>query len=186
MGERSNRVWVVMLVVIVVGLFGGSFYLIHWISSGASSPVPRPATGGSGAGPAMDPGQVDDALIAHIQAGRYEDAYLLTTRAYRASVPLEDFTRAVRQNRYLQTSKLIGCFRVVTWEGSVHLRECILHSAAGQAHATLHYALDEGEWRMTGIVIGGTPAFPGVANRDLDLPAEAGPEPTPTDREDTQ
>ncbi len=184
MGDKSSMIWTVSLALLVLALFGGSFYFIYWISSGAPSTAPRPTAGGGDATPAMDPGQVDDALIAHIQAGRYAEAYGLMTRAYRASVPLEDFARAARQNRYLQTSELIGCFRVVTWEDSVHLRECILHSAAGKAHATLHYALDDGEWRMTGIVIGGTPAFPGVASRDLDLPAEAEPASAAGARED--
>ena len=108
-----------------------------------------------------DPGEVDDELIAHIQNRRFAEAYALTTAASRDSVPLEVFASAVAKNRYLMTSKLIGCHRWVTYEGAVHLRECVMTSEVGKAYATLHYAMDGGEWRMTGIVIGGTPAFPG-------------------------
>lgn len=157
MGSAAKSVLPIVLLIAGVGV------AIWFMTRMASPPAPSPeqAARGGQAQAAGDPGKVDDALIAHIQAGDYQQAYELMTSAYRDSVPLEDFERAVRGNRYLQTSKLIGCFRTVTWENAVHLRECILRSEAGKAHATLHYALEDGQWRMTGIMIGGTPAFPG-------------------------
>jgi len=157
MGSSSSKALPLLIAAAGVG------FAIYMFLSMRSVPTPsgQPPAGQGETGGAGDPGKVDDALIAHIQAGRYGEAYQLMTSAYRDSVPLEDFERAARGNRYLQTSKMIGCFRVVTYEKSVHLRECILRSEAGNAYATLHYALENGKWRMTGIMIGGTPAFPG-------------------------
>lgn len=107
-----------------------------------------------------DPGQVDDTLIAHIQDERWERAYMLMSAAYRRGVSLERFQRAVSANQYLKTTTLIGCSHIETFELGVQRRECILQSEAGNAFAQLYYARDPEGWRMTGMVIGGTPAFP--------------------------
>ncbi len=117
-------------------------------------PVPQEPRGPS-------PGEVDDQLIAHVQAGQYDLAYGLMTQAYRDSVPLQRFSASVSRNQYLRTSQSIGCDSVVTHGGDVHVRECTLQSTAGNARATLYYARDRGQWRMTGMLIGGVPAFPG-------------------------
>ena len=107
-----------------------------------------------------DPGQVDDTLIAHIQAQRWEPAYELMSAAYRRGVSLQRFERAVSANEYLRTTTIIGCSHIETFELGVQRRECILQSEAGNAFAQLYYARDPEGWRMTGMVIGGTPAFP--------------------------
>lgn len=107
-----------------------------------------------------DPGQVDDTLIAHIQDERWDRAYLLMSAAYRRGVSLERFQRAVSANEYLRTTTLIGCSHIETFELGVQRRECILQSEAGNAFAQLYYSRDPEGWRMTGMVIGGTPAFP--------------------------
>jgi len=113
-----------------------------------------------------DPGKVDDAFIAAIQAGRYADAYARMTSGYRATVPFADFEHAVKNNAYLKGSKLIGCGALQTYHRGVHVRrDCIMRSSAGNVYTELYYAMDEGEWRMTGIMLGGTPALPGVASR---------------------
>jgi len=115
--------------------------------------------------PRDDPGQVDDAFIAAVQAGRYADAYARMTRAYRATVPFADFEDAVKSNAYLKGSKMIGCGKVTNYHAGVHVRrDCIMRSSAGNVYTELFYAKDEGEWRMTGIMLGGTPALPGFAS----------------------
>ncbi|MEM9067753.1 MAG: hypothetical protein AAGE52_04580 [Myxococcota bacterium] len=119
-----------------------------------SRPVLHPLTVESG------PGEVDDNLIAHIQAEDYAAAYQLMATPYRESVPIAAFEDAVSHNAYLRSTRSIGCPEIQTWEGRVHRRQCILESDVGSAHATLFYALETEGWRMTGMLIGGTPAFP--------------------------
>ena len=126
----------------------------------ACEPPPVPKSSQSSPKPEMGPGQVDDALIAAIQSRRYEEAYRLMTTAYRNTVSLSTFRAAVKKNAYLNGSTGIGCSKLST-TGDTHYRECILHSDLGDTHAQLYYAIDDGEWRMTGMLLGGTPAFPG-------------------------
>lgn len=111
----------------------------------------------------MGPGQVDDALIAAIQSEKYEDAYRLMSTPYRNTVSYSTFKAAVSRNVYLKNSREIGCGSTNTQSqgpAKIHKRECILKSDVGNTHAELFYTMEDGEWRMTGITLGGTPAFP--------------------------
>jgi len=171
-----------MTVFTLVGIIGGFALMMYMMPNGGdlSQPEPRAVDDGAPAAPderpaPRDPGKVDDELIDHIKNERYAAAYALTTSAYREMVGLDRFAAAVAGNPYLTTVRGIGCHDVTTWGDSVHVRKCILRAEAGNAFATLHYSLEDGEWFMTNIVIGGTPAFPGP---DLPVvPAEADPAP---------
>ncbi len=113
------------------------------------------------------PGSVDDQFISFIQTREYGSAYRLLSSAYRQSVSLDSFTKSVRDNPYLKTSERIGCFRVVTYKKTVHLRKCIMEAGVGKVYAELHYVLESGEWKIAGIVLGGMPAFPAYGGGNL-------------------
>lgn len=127
-----------------------------------------------------DPGQVDDTLIAHIQDERWEQAYRLMSKAYRDGVSLRRFQESVSANPYLKTTTLIGCNHIETFEGGVQRRDCILRSEAGNAYAQLFYSRDPEGWRMTGMLIGGTPAFPGPQREPNQPSALPSVQPLPT------
>lgn len=149
---------------------GAAFLLfLTWVPSklvesafeSGSAPTQNSADGGE---PRQDPGQVDDAFVAHIQAGQYAKAYALMTTAYQSTVPLRDFEHAVSRNAYLKGSREIGCGSITDYQRGAHVRRgCILSTATVNVYAELYYAMEEGEWRITGILIGGTPALPGFA-----------------------
>ena len=141
-------------------------------------PRPGPPAAPAAQGPQVheltedsDPGQVDDTLIAHIQEQRWEPAYQLMSAAYREGVTLDRWQHAVAANEYLKTTTMIGCSHVETFQLGVQVRECILQSEAGNAFAQLYYSRDPEGWRMTGMVIGGTPAFPTPEARVMPRPA---------------
>lgn len=120
------------------------------------------------------PGEVDDALFGHFLREEFDQAYALMSEGYRASVPLPRFRDAVAHNAYLKATREVGCFHVATHEHVVHVRECILFTASGGVHAMLYYERERVGWRLTGMLIGGTPAFPGPGGPSA---SEAVPEP---------
>ncbi|MFC1611095.1 hypothetical protein ACFL6C_09055 [Myxococcota bacterium] len=157
----SSLLWVAGAAVFVALMYWLPGHMVERAFESAEAPTPE---SGDGNKPTKSPGQVDDELIAHIQAGRYETAYALMTSGYQATVPLRDFEHAVSRNVYLKGSKGIGCGNITNYHGGVHVRrDCIMRSEAGNVFTELYYALEDGEWRMTGIMIGGTSALPGFA-----------------------
>lgn len=157
--RSSTKVTVIILSAVLVGLTALG-YFVYRVFEPAFSQMASGFASGDSAEATNGPGAVDKMLIDHIQAERYEEAYALMARGYRETVPLDEFRRAVSGNAYLLTRQHIGCYHMVTYEDRVHIRNCVLESEVGMASATLYYALEEKEWRMTGITIGGVPAMP--------------------------
>ena len=110
---------------------------------------------------------VDDAFIAHVQAGRHADAHALLARAYREAVPVDLFSAAIEKNAYLKTTQLIGCYHEITNDHVLHRRDCILRSDAGVQYFTLLFTLEDGEWRIAGVTIGGIQALPDYGDAAL-------------------
>jgi hypothetical protein len=145
----------VLIVLVALLMLGG--FLVPIVGMSRCEPATSDSSSRS------SPGDVDEQFFAHLRAQNWSQAYALMTENYRSMISLERFTAAVEDNPYFKSTEpeSVRCSSIKTTEGVVHHRQCILFSKAGATHCELFFAADKGEWRLTGVTLGGLPALPG-------------------------
>jgi hypothetical protein len=93
------------------------------------------------------------------QARDFVAAQSLTAHAYRARVQLAVFAHAIDANPYLSAGGTANVRRTTMFDGTARL-EGTFRSAAGTVTLAADFSDEPGGWKLSGLILGGTPALP--------------------------
>ncbi len=102
------------------------------------------------------------AFIGNVRDGEWDHAYSLMAPRYRATVSVDEFTRTVRAHAYFYTPTSLDSFKNGSNANTGFLNG-LVHGPAGTYDIVATFVSEGGEWRISGLTVGGSEVLPRFA-----------------------